>query len=169
MTCCRPHRLARVLATAALLSLAATPAVQAQVTGAAVAKPIYDEKADAASDIQRAVAQAKASRKAVLVVFGANWCGDCRALDASFDTGTVAPLIAQRYVVVKVDVGRFDRNVGLATNYRVPLRAGIPAVAVLNAEGQLQHATRGGELADARRLGDRGIHDFFAKLAEPAR
>jgi hypothetical protein len=32
-------------------------------------------------------------------------------------------------VVVKVDVGPFDRNVDLAQRYGVPLRKGIPTVA----------------------------------------
>jgi protein disulfide-isomerase len=101
----------------------------------------------------------------VLVVFGANWCGDCKALDASFKSGPTAPLIGKSFQVVKVNVGRFDRNVGIAEAYGVPLKRGIPAIAVLNPDGKVAYATRAGELADARSMGDKGIHDFFAKLA----
>jgi len=98
------------------------------------------------------------------VVFGANWCGDCKMLDMAFKTGTSAALIKQHYKVVKVDVGRFDRNVDIAQAYGVPLKSGIPAVAVLAQDGKVLYATRGGELADARRMGDQGIHDFFRKV-----
>lgn len=41
----------------------------------------YDEKGDAPADVQRALAAATADHRDVLLVFGANWCGDCRALD----------------------------------------------------------------------------------------
>lgn len=125
----------------------------------------YDEAADARSEIRAALAVAKDSKTQVLVVFGANWCGDCKALDASFKSGPTAPLIGKSFQVVKVNVGRFDRNVGIAEAYGVPLKRGIPAIAVLNPDGKVAYATRAGELADARSMGDKGIHDFFAKLA----
>jgi len=35
--------------------------------------PIYDEKADARHDIAAAIAQAEASRKNLVLIFGANW------------------------------------------------------------------------------------------------
>jgi protein disulfide-isomerase len=126
----------------------------------------YDEAADARNEIKSALTAAKDAKVAVLLVFGANWCGDCKALDLSFKSGSTAPLIEKSYKVVKVNVGRFDRNVDLAETYGVPLKQGIPAIAVLNSDGKAVFATRAGELADARNMGDRGIHDFFARLAD---
>ncbi|HYN40639.1 MAG TPA: thioredoxin family protein, partial [Thermoanaerobaculia bacterium] len=46
--------------------------------------PIYDEDADAKTDVATAVAKAKKEKKRVLVTLGANWCGWCRALDRTF-------------------------------------------------------------------------------------
>jgi len=46
----------------------------------------------------------------------------------------------------------------------VPLKKGIPAVAVLDATGKVLYATKGGELADARKMGDAGVEEFFAKV-----
>ena len=123
----------------------------------------YDEAADARAELQAALAQRQDARP-LLLVFGANWCGDCKVLDQSFKEGSTAALIAKHFKVVKVDVGRFDRNTELAESYGVPLKAGIPAVAVLSGQGQPTYATRAGELADARSLGDPGIHRFFAKV-----
>jgi protein disulfide-isomerase len=142
-------------------------ALGAQANPAVTPASPYDEAADAQADIRQAVAEAGRSKTQVLLVFGANWCGDCKMLDASFKSGTVAPLIQQRYQVVKVNVGRFNVNVDIADRYGVPLKKGIPAVAVLSAQGQLQYATTGGELADARKMGDAGVHEFFSKLAKP--
>ena len=51
----------------------------------------------------------------------------------------------------------------------MPLKKGIPAVAVLSPEGKLLYATEGGELADARKMGDQGVYDFFTRVATSAR
>ena len=128
----------------------------------------YDEAADARLEIRHALAAAAGDHRPVLVVFGANWCPDCKVLDLAFKSGAGAAQIAQDYRVVKVDVGRFDRNVDMAQAYGVPLKQGIPAVAVLSAKGEVLYATRAGELADARRMGDAGIHDFFRRVVAGA-
>ena len=125
----------------------------------------YNETADAKAEIQQALGQAAAAKVPVLVVFGANWCPDCKVLDLAMKEGSTAPLMAQHYRVVKVDVGRFNRNTDIAEAYGVPLKKGIPAVAVLSAQGQVLYATQAGELADARKMGDGGILDFFRKVS----
>ena len=129
---------------------------------------IYDEAADAKAEIRAALADAQRANVPVLVVFGANWCGDCKVLDMAFKSGASAPLIAKNYRVVKVNVGRFDRNVDVAESYGVPLKKGIPAVVILSQQGKAIYATRAGELADAQSMGDSGIYAFFNKVAPPS-
>jgi protein disulfide-isomerase len=129
----------------------------------------YDETADAKAQIDAALAQASQAKLPVLVVFGANWCGDCKMLDLAFKEGVSAALIAKNYKVVKVNVGRFDRNSDIAALYGVPLKSGIPAVAVLSAQGKVIYATQAGELADARSMGDQGIFEFFSKISSGSR
>ena len=124
----------------------------------------YDEAADSPADIQAVLAHSRQSKLPVLVVFGANSCGDCKMLDGAFKAGVAAPLIAKHFHVVKVDVGKFDHNLAIADAYGIPLKKGIPAVAVLSSEGKPLYVTRGGELADARAMGDIGVYDFFAKI-----
>jgi protein disulfide-isomerase len=129
----------------------------------------YDEAADAKADIAAALTAAQKDKVPVLVVFGANWCGDCKMLDMAFKEGASAPLIAKNYKVVKVDVARFTKNVDVAESYGVPLKKGIPAIAVLGENGRVLYATTGGELADARKMGDSGVADFFAKVVPAKR
>jgi thioredoxin 1 len=129
----------------------------------------YDESADAKADIHHAVTQAKADHKPVLVVFGANWCPDCRALDLAMKNGRNAELIGKEFRVVKVDVGRLDKNVDVAAAYDVPLKKGIPAVAIVSPQGRALYATKAGELADARRMSEDGIYRFFHKAADDTR
>jgi thioredoxin 1 len=123
----------------------------------------YDESANANATLQHGLEQARASGKDVLVVFGANWCPDCRELDKALH-GRSAPLIDARFVVVKIDVGNFDKNFDVVKRYGYPTAKGIPAAVVLTPRDTIIYATRAGELADARHMGDAGIYDFFAKV-----
>ena len=135
------------------------------VAHAAPALP-YDEAADARVELNRALQQAQRERKQVLVVFGANWCDDCRELAQKMAAGPLAEHVAQRYVVTKVDVARFNKNTDLAQQMGNPIKKGIPAVAVLRADGSLVKATAGGELADARNMGDEQVLKVLEGLAD---
>ena len=142
-------------------------AVAAVATNAA--SNIYDEAVDAKTQVDAAVLEAAKSKVPVLLVFGANWCGDCKVLDLAFKEGKSAPLISKNFKVVKINVGRFDRNVDLAETYGIPLKEGIPAVAVLSAQGKVVYATKAGELADAGKMGEQGIFEFFSRVAATAK
>ena len=136
---------------------------------AAAAETPYDEKADAKSEIKAALAQTGSSRVPVIIVFGANWCPDCQMLNIAMTRGASAPLLAHDFKIVKVNVGRFDQNLEVAKSYGVPLKKGIPAVVILSPKNDVLYATREGELADARKMGDKGIYEFFRRVTTPAR
>ena len=127
----------------------------------AVDQPPYDEKADAHQQIAAGIAEASKAHKNVILIFGANWCGDCRALDAQMHKEDLATLIATNYEVVKVDVGRFDKNQDIGEKYHVPLKHGIPALAVLDPDGNLLYAMDQGQFADARHMSYESIKAFF--------
>jgi protein disulfide-isomerase len=127
----------------------------------------YNEKADAKAEIEQALAQ-EPTTKPVLVVFGANWCGDCRMLDSAMKSGAASSLLAKDFKVVKVDVGRMDKNTDIAATYGLPLAKGIPAVVILSANKKVLYVTREGELANARKMGDTGIYEFFKRVTAPS-
>jgi protein disulfide-isomerase len=129
----------------------------------------YDESADAKADVKQALSDAKAARMPVLVIFGANWCKDCRALDQALSTGRNAELVKREFRVVKVDVGNFNKNLDLAEAYGNPIKKGIPAAVVLSPDNKVLYATRLGELADARNMSETGIYDFFKRVTETAK
>ena len=136
-------------------------------TASAADRP-YNETADAKLDIKQALAQAATAKIPVIVVFGANWCGDCKMLDSAMKKGASASLLSQDFKIVKVDVGQFDKNVDVAKSYGVPLEKGIPAVAIISTNNEVLYATRAGELADARKMGDNGIYEFFKRVTASA-
>lgn len=137
------------------------------LASAVVAAPLpplpYDDAADPHVALSRALSEAKQSKKEVLVVFGANWCEDCRDLDQAM-RGTSAPLLDARFVVVKVNVGNFDKNLDLDKRLGDPIRRGIPAAVILAPDSRLLYSTKAGELANAHRMGSDGIYRFFAKI-----
>jgi thioredoxin 1 len=127
----------------------------------------YDEKADAAVDVQHAIAAAQSAHKQVLLVFGANWCPDCRALDQAMH-GSSQHLIDSKFEVVKIDIGNFDKNLDLAQRYGNPIAKGIPAVVVVGPANQVVYSTRNGELANARQMSEQGIFDFLSQKVAAA-
>lgn len=134
------------------------------ILNAAAADNPYNENADARADIKQALARATDAHTSVIVVFGANWCPDCRELDHAMKNGDCASLMARDFQVVKVSVGRFDKNLDVAKSYGVPLEKGIPTVAILSSQNKVLYITKEGELANARDMGDTGIFDFFKRV-----
>lgn len=100
-------------------------------TGAALATGLpYDEHADAAAEVRAAQQSASATGRDVLIVFGANWCPECREVPRLVEqhAGQVGP---DKVVLVKVDVGNFDRNMELVKSWGTPTRKGIPAAVLV--------------------------------------
>lgn len=158
--CARPRCLA-AFALAILLAAAAAPA----------AEPIYPDVARARADIDAALARAAATGKRVLVDFGGDWCGDCKVLDANFRKPENAALIARRFVLVRVNVGErgIDRNLDVAERYGIPLRKGVPALAVLESDGRVVYSQKNGEFESMRRMDPRSVNEFLLRWAAPAR
>ena len=126
----------------------------------------YNESADAKAELAQAMAAAQASHKPVLLIFGANWCEDCRALDAALKKGRTAQLLAAEFQLLKVDVGNFDRNLDVVSRFDNPIKRGIPAAVLLGPDQGVVWATRAGELANARQLSDDGVAQLLRHALE---
>ncbi|MFY9644450.1 MAG: thioredoxin family protein [Terriglobales bacterium] len=130
---------------------------------------IYSERANAHAEIKEALEKAAASHKRVIVVFGANWCFDCHALDKAFHRTDIEPVLAANFVVVHVDIGKGEKNQDLMAKYEVPMKRGIPALAVLDAEGKLVYSQKNGEFENARSLAPEEVLAFLNKWKPPQR
>src|SRR5271169_1942893 len=126
-------------------------------------KEIYNESADAHAEIKEAREKATAEHKRVIVVFGANWCYDCHVLDKAFHSSDLAPIIAANYEVVHVDIGRGEKNQDLMRKYDVPMKRGIPGLAVLDGDGKLVYSQKNGEFENARALAADDFRGFLNK------
>jgi thiol:disulfide interchange protein len=125
------------------------------------AKVIYDEAANAQSDIQQALAKAAREHKRVIVDFGGNWCGDCQVLDIYFHDEKNLGLLESNFVLVHVDIGHMDKNQSIADRYGVPLSKGVPALAVLDSRGKVLYSQKSGEFEAMRRMDESSVTDFL--------
>lgn len=75
----------------------------------------------------------------------------------------LAAIIAKNFVVVEIDLGREDKNLDLAEKYHVPIKQGIPALAVLDPRGNLLYAMDQGQFAHARNMSYASIKAFSEK------
>jgi len=126
-------------------------------------KVIYAPGLDAHDEIKQALTQAARGHKNVLIVFGANWCYDCHVLDLAFHRPDLAGVLQRNYEVVHVDVGEGDKNQDIMEQYHVPMKKGIPALAVLNGQGKLLYSQQGGEFEKARSLAPEDLMAFLEK------
>jgi len=132
-------------------------------------KDLYPANADARTEIKEAEEKAAKEHKRILLVFGANWCFDCHVLDMAFHRPDFAAVMAG-YEVVHVDIGPDGKKNGdLAKEFDTPLNKGIPALAVLEADGKVVVSQKSGEFEDARSLTPEVLLEFLNKWKPEAR
>jgi thiol:disulfide interchange protein len=162
------HRPQWILMAALLLTV--TSAAQfKRVPLQAPAQPnpqLYRADANAVQDIRKAMAAAGKQHKNVLLDFGGNWCIDCHILENAFHQPRIAPLLNDNYIVVHVDVGKYDKNLDLAKKYHVDLQKGVPSLAVLDSRGKVLYGTS--DFERAHLMSEDDVIQFLYKWKPPA-
>ncbi|MGN6514220.1 MAG: TlpA family protein disulfide reductase [Rhizomicrobium sp.] len=158
-----------VLATH-LACAAAGPKVTSAASLADLQTPLpfpYDEKADADKAVDAALAKAKAEHKLAFIDLGGNWCGDCRLLSGVMELPEVKAFIDAHYVVVVVDVGRFNKNLQIPGRWKAVdamKSGGVPSVLVVDPQtGKLIDQGHIATLEDARHMTPQAVSDWIAK------
>jgi thiol-disulfide isomerase/thioredoxin len=126
----------------------------------------YPPPANAAADLQRARARAGRSGKLLMVVFGGNWCPDCRALHDRLHESPVREYVEAHFEVVNVNIGEMNANLGIAKDLGVSLKKGVPAAAFFAPDGKPVGITNQGELEPARQYNAQQVLTFLRRVAE---
>lgn len=159
-------RIARCVVAAAIVlaapSLAADSAASVAVAGHPEARP-FGDPARADRDVADAMARAKANGHRVLLVFGANWCHDSRALAGWFATPRFAAMLNTRYEIVWIDVGQKDHNLDLARRYGLDGIKGTPTVLMLDSAGKPLNLKDAPRWHDASKRSEDKIYRYFAR------
>ena len=146
----------KLLVLAALLSLAAGTANSA-------AHDIYPDPSQARADLAAALKAAATTHRRILLDFGGNWCGDCQVLDLYFHDARNKPILDANFVLVHINIGYMDTNLDIAEQYGVPIKRGVPALAVLSEHGELLYSQKNGEFEAMRNLQSSALTEFLVK------
>jgi thiol:disulfide interchange protein len=143
------------------LTLTAIPTFRAQAQ-APGRRHIYSETANPVSDVNAAVAKARAEHKRVLVDIGGDWCGDCQVLDIYFRQQPNEALLEKNFVVVHIYTDpELGVNKDAAAKYGVPTGKGVPALSVLDGNGKIIHSQQTGEFNDMRHMDSPSVTEFL--------
>lgn len=127
-------------------------------------KPTIDENKMSEELYAQSVELAKESGQKILIVFGADWCGDCISLRERFkENENISKLLLENYLVIHIDVGRFDKNTEFSAKFGSPEKKGIPALVIVDPQDQekLIAVTKGGEFSSARSMSDEAILKYL--------
>jgi len=99
---------------------------------------LFQSSVDPVSDVQQALGRADDGDRLALVVLGANWCHDSRALASRLHRPPLAALIQQHYELVFVDVGFLDKGRAVLQQFGVAHFYATPTVLIIDpSNGQL--------------------------------
>jgi thioredoxin 1 len=127
----------------------------------------YDAGAEPATEFDKAMKQAILEDKFVLVVFGANWCADCRALEERLSTEPLHRFVNEKFISMHVDIGNWDKNMAFAATFGRPVDKGIPSIAIVDKDGSIQFVSTAGELAKARKMSGEALMQWLSGLVQP--
>lgn len=114
--------------------------------------------------------EAKRQSKLVLVVFQADWCHWCAELSRILKRRNVRSFVRRQFVVLTVDVGRFDRNMSLTDSLGFNLRkTGIPFLLALSADGSVASFQTSPPLEDKKSYSTARLLDWLLMASQRPR
>lgn len=93
---------------------------------------LFQPSDDLLADVQQALSRAADNDRRALVVLGANWCHDSRALASRLHQSPLAEVIQQNYELVFVDVGYYQERRDLTQQLGVAQYYATPTVLIID-------------------------------------
>jgi thiol:disulfide interchange protein len=135
----------------------------AAATAYSAGRTIYPDPGQARADLAAALKTAAATHRRILLDFGGNWCSDCQVLDIYFHDAQNKPILDANYVLVHINIGEMDANLDLAGKYGIPIRKGVPALAVLIEHGAVLYSQKNGEFEAMGKMQSSSVTAFLMK------
>ena len=122
---------------------------------------IYSE-----SDIERFLDSSINKSKQPIIIFGGNWCPDCRILEGTLQLPTIKKYMIEHYEIMHVDVGRYDKNMNLISYFKIPKEEGVPRVLVFDNKKNILNMESTKEWTTARDRKQQEIFNYFQALVQ---
>lgn len=124
----------------------------------------YDEKIIDSSELDKFINQSINNDKQPVVIFGGNWCPDCRILAGTLAMPTIKKFLQQYYRIIHIDIGRYDRNMELMNHLNIEPKKGVPRVVILDFKKNIVNSSTSSEWTTARDRKEQEIYDYFQKF-----
>lgn len=102
--------------------------------------------------------------KQPLFLFGANWCPDAQCLDAILRLPTFESYLNEHFAMMRIDVGKYNRNMSLMEPLGLASQEGIPRVIVLDLKGEPINLETNDRWRSARQSDPQDIFEYFQNL-----
>jgi hypothetical protein len=93
---------------------------------------LFQPSDDPLADVQAAISRADDSGRLALVVLGANWCHDSRALASRLHRSPLAEVIQENYELVFVDVGFYEKGRAVTQQFGAAHYYATPTVLIVD-------------------------------------
>lgn len=108
---------------------------------------LYNDKADAQTDLNNAIKQAENENKNILIQVGGNWCKWCIAFHKFINNDKqIDSLIKADYVFLLINYSKENKNLEMLKKLEYPQRFGFPVLVVLDKTGKRIHTQDSGYL-----------------------
>ena len=98
-----------------------------------------------------------------VIIFGGNWCPDCRILDGTLELPTIEKFLNEHYKIMHIDIGRYDKNMELMSHLKIEQKKGVPRVVIFNFEKEILNSSTSSEWTTARDRKQQEIFNYFQK------
>ena len=132
------------------------------------AKPgeLYLPAGDAMADLTAALDAARESNRLLLVMMGANWCHDSRALASRIYEEPLSTIINEHYEILFVDVGFLENGKDVISSLGSPVYYATPTVLILDPfSGQVINASNRHQWANAASISMEDSLEYFREFA----
>ena len=124
----------------------------------------YDGKEYTVNDLNSFISSTIYNDKQPIIIFGANWCPDCRIFSATMNIPKIKSYIDKNFEILYVDVKRYEINMSLMEEYGIESAEGIPRLLVFDANKKLINSSNTTEWRTARDRTSQEIFNFFQDM-----
>jgi hypothetical protein len=141
---------------------ASEPASSATRTG-----KLYLASDDPMADLAAGIDAAKNSKRPLLIVMGANWCHDSRALASRLYKEPLSTTVNENYEILFVDVGYLEKGKEVINSFGIPVYYATPTVLIVDPDtGLVVNDKNRHQWANAANISMEESLEYFQLFAE---
>jgi hypothetical protein len=125
----------------------------------------FEADKNARAAVDAAIIKAGKTSKDALIVMGANWCHDSRALATHLESPKFKAMLSSHYVLEYIDVGQKNMNQDIARDFGLDGTKGTPTVFIVDETGQVRNLQDAPTWRNAASRSEEEIFKYFRDFA----